>query len=99
MKPLTTTDFTQRAPDFETSGFHLRLARFNQRRLRPDPDSSHWQDRLADEIRMRHLEGLYLEHLRAEIEPWTTYRQQGTLNFIQESSRHTLELFTLPGAR
>ena len=29
----------------------------------------------------------------AEIEPWTTYRQQGTLNFIQESSRHTLELF------
>jgi sarcosine oxidase subunit beta len=29
----------------------------------------------------------------AEIEPWTTYRQQGTLNFIQESSRHALELF------
>ena len=29
----------------------------------------------------------------AEIEPWTTYRQHGTLNFIQESSRHTLELF------
>ena len=29
----------------------------------------------------------------SEIEPWTTYRQQGTLNFIQEASRHTLELF------
>ncbi len=29
----------------------------------------------------------------AEIEPWTTYRQLGTLNFLQESSRHTLELF------
>ena len=29
----------------------------------------------------------------AEIEPWTTYRQQGTLNFIQEASRHSLELF------
>jgi sarcosine oxidase, subunit beta len=29
----------------------------------------------------------------AEIEPWTTYRTQGTLNFIQEVSRHTLELF------
>ena len=29
----------------------------------------------------------------AEIEPWTTYRQQGTLNFLQEASRHTLELF------
>ena len=29
----------------------------------------------------------------AEIEPWTTYRQHGTLNFIQECSRHTLELF------
>ena len=29
----------------------------------------------------------------AEIEPWTTYRQQGTLNFLQECSRHTLELF------
>lgn len=29
----------------------------------------------------------------AEIEPWTTYRQTGTLNFLQESSRHTLELF------
>jgi sarcosine oxidase, subunit beta len=29
----------------------------------------------------------------AEIEPWTTYRTQGTLNFLQEVSRHTLELF------
>ena len=29
----------------------------------------------------------------AEIEPWTTYRMQGTLNFLQELSRHTLELF------
>jgi sarcosine oxidase subunit beta len=29
----------------------------------------------------------------AEIEPWTTYRQQGTLNFLQEVCRHTLELF------
>ncbi len=28
----------------------------------------------------------------AEIEPWTTYRQRGTLNFLQEASRHTLEL-------
>src|SRR4029077_4753853 len=26
----------------------------------------------------------------AEIEPWTTYRQQGTLTFLQECSRHTL---------
>jgi sarcosine oxidase subunit beta len=29
----------------------------------------------------------------AEIEPWTTYRMQGTLNFLQEATRHTLELF------
>jgi sarcosine oxidase, subunit beta len=29
----------------------------------------------------------------AEIEPWTTYRMQGTLNFLQEVCRHTLELF------
>jgi sarcosine oxidase subunit beta len=29
----------------------------------------------------------------AEIEPWTTYRTQGTLTFLQESSRHSLELF------
>jgi sarcosine oxidase, subunit beta len=29
----------------------------------------------------------------AEIEPWTTYRQQGTLNFLEEASRNTLELF------
>jgi sarcosine oxidase subunit beta len=29
----------------------------------------------------------------AEIEPWTTYRQNGTLNFLQESCRHALELF------
>ena len=29
----------------------------------------------------------------AEIEPWTTYRVQGTLNFLQEVCRHTLELF------
>jgi sarcosine oxidase subunit beta len=29
----------------------------------------------------------------AEIEPWTTYRMQGTLNFLQEVCRHVLELF------
>jgi sarcosine oxidase subunit beta len=29
----------------------------------------------------------------SEIEPWTTYRTQGTLNFLQDLSRHTLELF------
>jgi sarcosine oxidase subunit beta len=29
----------------------------------------------------------------AEIEPWTTYRMQGTLNFLQEVSRHAIELF------
>ena len=29
----------------------------------------------------------------AEIEPWTTYRMQGTLNFLQDVCRHTLELF------
>jgi sarcosine oxidase, subunit beta len=29
----------------------------------------------------------------AEIEPWTTYRMQGTLNFLQEVCRHALELF------
>jgi sarcosine oxidase subunit beta len=29
----------------------------------------------------------------AEIEPWTTYRMNGTLNFLQEATRHTLELF------
>jgi sarcosine oxidase subunit beta len=29
----------------------------------------------------------------AEIEPWTTYRMRGTLNFLQEASRHALELF------
>ena len=29
----------------------------------------------------------------SEIEPWTTYRMQGTLNFLQELTRHMLELF------
>jgi sarcosine oxidase, subunit beta len=29
----------------------------------------------------------------AEIEPWTTYRMNGTLNFLQDVSRHALELF------
>jgi sarcosine oxidase subunit beta len=29
----------------------------------------------------------------AEIEPWTTYRMKGTLNFLQEVTRHALELF------
>src|SRR5215216_5423079 len=35
----------------------------------------------------------------AEIEPWTTYRMQGTLNFLQEVSRHALELFRSWSAR
>jgi sarcosine oxidase, subunit beta len=29
----------------------------------------------------------------SEIEPWTTYRMQGTLNFLQDLARHSLELF------
>jgi sarcosine oxidase subunit beta len=29
----------------------------------------------------------------AEIEPWTTYRMQGTLNFLQDVCRHAMELF------
>jgi len=29
----------------------------------------------------------------SEIEPWTTYRMQGTLNFLQDLTRHTLDLF------
>ena len=29
----------------------------------------------------------------SEIEPWTTYRMQGTLNFLQDLTKHTLELF------
>jgi sarcosine oxidase, subunit beta len=29
----------------------------------------------------------------SEIEPWTTYRMQGTFNFLQDLTRHTLELF------
>ena len=29
----------------------------------------------------------------AEIEPWTTYRMQGTLNFLQDVCRHAIELF------
>jgi sarcosine oxidase subunit beta len=29
----------------------------------------------------------------SEIEPWTTYRMTGTLNFLQDLTRHTLELF------
>jgi len=29
----------------------------------------------------------------SEIEPWTTYRMQNTLNFLQDLSRHVLELF------
>ena len=29
----------------------------------------------------------------SEIEPWTTYRTRGTLNFLQDLTRHTLELF------
>jgi sarcosine oxidase subunit beta len=29
----------------------------------------------------------------SEIEPWTTYRTAGTLNFLQDLTRHTLELF------
>ena len=29
----------------------------------------------------------------AEIEPWTTYRMNGTLNFLQDLTRHSLELF------
>lgn len=31
--------------------------------------------------------------LGAEVEPWTTYRMDGTLSFLQDVSRHAIELF------
>lgn len=67
MDALTTTDFARFAPDFEASGFHRRLARFNRVRLRPCPDSGAWESRLAEELRMRYLEGLWIDRLRAGI--------------------------------
>jgi hypothetical protein len=49
--------------------FHVALAQWNRRRLQPGLPNPGWKDDLDEELRMKRLEGEYLETLRAEAAP------------------------------
>ena len=58
---------SQPAAQFLTDSFQQGLARWNRERLAPGFPASDWQQQLDREIRMRRLEGGFVEALREEV--------------------------------
>jgi hypothetical protein len=50
---------------------HRALARWNVRRLRAEHPTRRWRDEIEDDVRMRSLEGEWIEAERAALRPWT----------------------------
>jgi hypothetical protein len=50
---------------------HRALARWNVRRLRAEHPTRRWRDELEEDLRMRSLEGEWIEAERAALRPWT----------------------------
>jgi len=50
---------------------HRTLARWNERRLRAEEPTRRWRDEIEDDLRMRSLEGEWIEAERAALAPWT----------------------------
>ena len=46
---------------------HRRLAYWNHRRLAPSSPHAHWEAEIEEDLRMRRLEGLWIEAFRAEV--------------------------------
>ncbi|MBA2481107.1 MAG: iron-containing redox enzyme family protein [Planctomycetes bacterium] len=54
-------------PALDADALHGQLASFNQRRLRPTLPSNDWRQTMADDARMRLLEGAFVEVERAAV--------------------------------
>jgi hypothetical protein len=50
---------------------HRALARWNVRRLRAEHPTRRWRDELEEDVRLRSLEGEWIEAERAALRPWT----------------------------
>ena len=50
---------------------HGALARWNARRLRAEHPTRRWRDEIEEDVRMRSLEGEWIEAERAALRPWT----------------------------
>lgn len=50
---------------------HRALARWNERRLRAGQPTRRWRDEIEDDLRMRSLEGEWIEAERAALAQWT----------------------------
>ncbi|MDB5365571.1 MAG: hypothetical protein JWM77_1498 [Rhodospirillales bacterium] len=78
----------RRAPsvvDFATQQDRLQqqLARFNRARLSPSLPEPSWREAIREEARLRMLEGEYVEHERAQIEPMLSDMPQQVDSFMR----------------
>ncbi|CAA9521788.1 MAG: hypothetical protein AVDCRST_MAG23-243 [uncultured Sphingosinicella sp.] len=64
---LRASDTLAGAPQFLADSFQRALAHWNHERLSPRFPSGDWQKELDQDLRMRRLEGGFMEELRAEI--------------------------------
>lgn len=62
--------------------FHASLATFNQHRIALATPSSSWEEKLYEEIKLRIIEGRFLEEFRASIAPLTRGCQGATDHFV-----------------
>lgn len=60
---------------------HRTLARWNARRLRAEHPTLRWRDEIEDDLRMRSLEGEWIEAERAALRPWTRDVPRGSPGF------------------
>jgi len=61
---------------------HVKLAAFGQQRLNPSFASSDWRDDLAEEARLKLLEGAFVERERAAVAPLLADLPSGTNAFV-----------------
>jgi len=61
---------------------HRTLARWNARRLRAEHPTLRWRDEIEDDLRMRSLEGEWIEAERSALRPWLRDVPRGPTGFL-----------------
>jgi len=62
---------------------HRALARWNVRRLRPEHPTRRWRDEIEEDLRMRSLEGEWIEAERAALRPWSREVPRSSAAFLR----------------
>jgi len=62
---------------------HRAFARWNLRRLRPAHPTRRWRDEIEEDLRMRSLEGEWIEAERSALRPWTREVPAGPAAFLR----------------